>query len=45
MDQFGIEKALSALGIKAENLGSSTGQTWLKSSGEWINSYSQQMAS
>ena len=39
-DNFGISEALKALGIKAENSGSSTGTKWLGSKGELIESYS-----
>lgn len=39
-DNFGISEALKALGIKAENSGSSTGTKWLSSEGELIESYS-----
>lgn len=39
-EQFGMTEALKALGIKEENLGSATGSTWLKSSGEYITSTS-----
>ena len=39
-DQFGIKKSLEILGIKADNLGSSTGNTWIETSEESIASYS-----
>jgi aldehyde dehydrogenase (NAD+) len=40
MKNFGIKEALSSLGIKKSNLGSSTGKKWFKSSGKLIESYS-----
>lgn len=39
-DQFGIREALSALGVKEINEGASTGQNWIGSSTEYIESYS-----
>lgn len=39
-DNFGISEALKALGVNAENSGSSTGTKWLGSEGELIESYS-----
>jgi len=39
-DQFGIKDALSALGIKTDNSGTSTGKNWLASKGEAIESFS-----
>jgi aldehyde dehydrogenase (NAD+) len=40
MKNFGIQEALSALGIKKSNLGSSTGSKWYKTTGAKIDSYS-----
>jgi aldehyde dehydrogenase (NAD+) len=40
MKNFGIKEALSTLGIKKSNLGTSTGKKWYKSSGKLIESYS-----
>ncbi|MFZ6012682.1 MAG: aldehyde dehydrogenase family protein, partial [Bacteroidota bacterium] len=40
MKNFGIKDALSTLGIKKKNLGSSTGKKWYRSKGELIDSYS-----
>lgn len=40
MKNFGIKEALSSLGIKKSNLGSSTGKKWFKSSGKLIESFS-----
>jgi aldehyde dehydrogenase (NAD+) len=40
MKNFGIKEALTSLGIKKSNLGSSTGKKWFKSSGKLIESYS-----
>ena len=40
MKNFGIQEALTSLGIKKSNLGTSTGKKWLKSSGKLIESYS-----
>jgi aldehyde dehydrogenase (NAD+) len=40
MKNFGIQEALSSLGIKKSNLGTSTGKKWYKSSGKLIESYS-----
>src|SRR6476620_5098439 len=40
MQQFGISEALSSLGVKKKNPGSSTGQKWFRSSGVTIESYS-----
>lgn len=39
-DQFGIQEALKTLGIEAHNSGSSTGEAWLESKGETIESIS-----
>ena len=39
-DQFGIQEALSTLGLKAENKGVSTGANWLPSSGPTLVSTS-----
>jgi aldehyde dehydrogenase (NAD+) len=39
-DQFGIKSALQNLGIKLENLGTSTGQEWINSGQDYISSYS-----
>ncbi len=39
-DQFGIQEALQTLGIEKNNLGSSTGEEWLESNGETIDSIS-----
>ena len=39
-DQFGIKAALQNLGLKAENLGTSTGNEWINTSQEYISSYS-----
>jgi aldehyde dehydrogenase (NAD+) len=40
MKNFGIKDALSSLGIKNKNLGTSTGSKWYKSTGKLIDSYS-----
>jgi aldehyde dehydrogenase (NAD+) len=40
MKNFGIKEALSTLGIKKSNHGTSTGKKWYKSSGKRIESYS-----
>jgi aldehyde dehydrogenase (NAD+) len=40
MKDFGIQEALSSLGINKTNLGTSTGKKWLKSSGKRIESFS-----
>ena len=40
MKNFGIQEALSSLGIKKSNLGTSTGKKWLKTTGKLIESYS-----
>lgn len=40
MKNFGIEEALSKLGIKKSNPGTSTGQKWLRTKGEVIKSFS-----
>lgn len=40
MKNFGIQEALTSLGIKKSNLGTSTGKKWLKSTGKRIESYS-----
>jgi aldehyde dehydrogenase (NAD+) len=40
MDTFGIKATLERLGVKAENLGTSTGGEWLKTSGNYVASYS-----
>jgi aldehyde dehydrogenase (NAD+) len=40
MKNFGMKDALSKLGIKKTNLGSSTGTKWYKSSGKRIESFS-----
>ena len=40
MKDFGIKEALSALGLKRNNPGISTGINWLRASGERIESYS-----
>jgi len=39
-DQFGIKAALQNLGIKPENLGTSTGNKWINTGKEFISSYS-----
>lgn len=39
-DQFDIKSSLQNLGIKSENLGTSTGTTWINSGKEFISSYS-----
>ncbi|SIS98524.1 L-piperidine-6-carboxylate dehydrogenase [Belliella pelovolcani] len=39
-DQYGIKAALERLGIKAENLGTSTGNQWVDTGKEYISSYS-----
>ncbi len=39
-DQFGIKESLKNLGIKEENLGSSTGLKWLDSKGDYFSSVS-----
>ena len=38
--QFGIAESLARLGIKSENLGSSTGENWVDSGKEYISSIS-----
>ena len=40
MKNFGIKEALSTLGIKRSNLGTSTGKKWIRSKGKSISSYS-----
>ena len=40
MKNFGIEKALTQLGIKKSNRGTSTGQTWHSTKGKFIESFS-----
>ncbi len=40
MKNFGIREALSTLGIKSSNLGTSTGKKWIRSKGKSISSYS-----
>ncbi len=40
MKNFGIQEALSSLGIKKTNLGTSTGKKWLKTTGKLIESNS-----
>ncbi len=40
MKNFGIKEALDALGLKKNNLGTSTGKKWYKTSGQAIESYS-----
>ena len=40
MDQFGIQEALKALGLAETNKGSSTGNAWLGSTTDLIESYS-----
>src|SRR5690242_11152136 len=40
MKNFGINEALSTLGIKKSNLGTSTGTKWFKTSGPRLESYS-----
>ena len=40
MKNFGIKEALSTLGIKSSNLGTSTGKKWIRSKGKSISSYS-----
>jgi len=40
MKNFGIREALSSLGIKRSNPGSSTGKKWYRSAGSQIESYS-----
>lgn len=39
-DLYGIQASLTRLGIKAENLGSSTGSNWIDSKEDYISSYS-----
>lgn len=39
-DLYGIQASLTRLGIKAENLGSSSGSTWIDSKEDYISSYS-----
>ncbi|MCL6259476.1 aldehyde dehydrogenase family protein [Aquiflexum sp. TKW24L] len=39
-DQFGIQSALQNLGIKPENLGTSTGNEWINTGKDYISSYS-----
>lgn len=39
-DSFGLNIALERLGIHSENLGTSTGETWIKSTGAYISSFS-----
>lgn len=40
LDTFGIQKALERLGVSEQNLGTSTGNLWIKTSGDYIESYS-----
>ena len=40
MQNFGIKEALVTLGIKNSNLGTSTGQNWIRSKGIALSSYS-----
>ncbi len=40
MQNFGIKEALTTLGVKATNIGTSTGKKWIRSKGESISSYS-----
>lgn len=40
LDTFGIKTALERLGVSEQNLGTSTGNLWIKSSGDYIASYS-----
>lgn len=40
LDTFGIQKALDRLGVREQNLGTSTGNFWIKTSGNYIESYS-----
>ncbi len=40
MKNFGIKEALSTLGIKSSNPGVSTGSKWIKTKGNFIESYS-----
>jgi len=40
MQNFGIKEALVTLGIKNSNLGTSTGQNWMRSKGIALSSYS-----
>jgi aldehyde dehydrogenase (NAD+) len=40
MKNFGIQEALSTLGIKKSNFGTSTGKKWYQSTGKLIESYS-----
>lgn len=40
LDTFGIQKALERLGVSEQNLGTSTGNHWLNTSGDYIESYS-----
>ncbi|TDQ16233.1 aldehyde dehydrogenase (NAD+) [Algoriphagus boseongensis] len=39
-DKFGIQDSLRRLGIKSENIGTSTGTQWIDTGGEYISSYS-----
>ncbi|UJP64973.1 L-piperidine-6-carboxylate dehydrogenase [Mongoliitalea daihaiensis] len=39
-NQFGIKEVLQRLGVSAENKGTSTGNSWLSSSGEYFSSIS-----
>src|SRR5690606_27673985 len=39
-DAFGIRQSLQKIGIKSENLGSSTGMSWLDSGESFLTSYS-----
>ena len=39
-DKYGIKQSLERLGIKPENLGASTGQQWIETTGQWLESYS-----
>ncbi len=39
-EKYEIKKSLDRLGIKAENLGASTGQQWIETTGDWLESYS-----
>src|SRR5687768_15524368 len=40
MKNFGISEALASLGVKENNLGISTGNVWIRSKGDQIDSYS-----
>jgi aldehyde dehydrogenase (NAD+) len=40
LDKFGIKEALQRLGVSDQNLGTSTGDQWIKTSGAYFDSFS-----